>query len=37
VDDTVLLPFSHLTITRRATEPQAAELMDAILERLGEG
>jgi pimeloyl-ACP methyl ester carboxylesterase/GNAT superfamily N-acetyltransferase len=34
VDDTVLLPFSHLTITRRATEPQAAELIDAILERL---
>jgi hypothetical protein len=34
VEDTVLLPFSHLTITRRASEPEARELMDAIVARL---
>ncbi|MBL8851500.1 MAG: hypothetical protein JNG89_17585, partial [Planctomycetaceae bacterium] len=34
VDDTVLLEFSHLTITRDASEPQARELIEAILERL---
>lgn len=34
VDDTVLLPFSHLTITRKTTEPQAQTLLNAILNRL---
>jgi pimeloyl-ACP methyl ester carboxylesterase len=34
VEDTQLLSFSHLTITKRADEPDADELFDAIITRL---
>lgn len=34
VEDTQLLPFSHFTITKRADEPDADELFDAIVARL---
>jgi pimeloyl-ACP methyl ester carboxylesterase len=36
VEDTQLLPFTHLTITRKADEPAAEELLDAILTRMSD-